>query len=229
MTLREFAATLESTLLDAGAGERRVEELCGEAVAAGFAGVCVSPCRAACAARHLAGTPVRLVSVAGFPLGTQTTRTKVAEVAELVALGAAEVDVVFNQGWFLEGRLMPLAEELREVRRAAAGALLKVILETGTLLPGQVREAAALALGAGADYLKTSTGYAPVGARVEDVRLLAQVAAGRCGVKAAGGIRSFAQARELLRAGADRIGTSRAGTLWEEAQATLAGEPGGPP
>src|SRR5512133_1924863 len=163
MTLEEFAGAVESTLLSATAREPEVEALCREAAEAGFRGVCVPPCRAKAAAGFLAGTAVRVVSVAGFPLGFQNARAKVAEVAELFELGAHEVDLVMNVGLFLDGRLSPVSGELREARRAAGDGVLKVILETGLLTPEQTREAASLALGAGADFLKTSTGFGPAG------------------------------------------------------------------
>jgi len=222
---RDFARCIESTLLGAAVTALEVEALCREAVQRDFAAVCVSPCRVAEALAHVAKTAVRVVTVAGFPLGTQTVRAKVAEVGEAFEAGAHEVDLVFNLGLFLDGRLTAVSAELREARRAAAGVL-KVILETGVLEPAKVREAAALAVGAGADYLKTSTGFGPTGARIPDVRLLRQVAGSRCGVKAAGGIRSYEQAEALLAAGADRIGTSSAGAIWRGAQARLVAQPG---
>lgn len=218
---REFARCIESTLLSAAATALQVDALCREAARCGFAAVCVNPCRVAATRDGLAGTPVRVVTVAGFPLGAQTQRAKVAEVAEAMEAGAHEVDLVINLGLFLDGRLSAVAAELREARRAAGEGVLKVILETGALEPAQAREAAALAVGAGADYLKTSTGFGPAGARVSDVRLLRQVAGRRCGVKAAGGIRTYEQAESLLAAGADRIGTSSAGAIWAEARARL--------
>lgn len=217
MTLSEFADTLESTLLTATAREADVEALCRQAVALGCRGVCVAPCRVRGAAVLLAKTPVRTIGVAGFPLGFQSARTKAAEVAELFELGAQEVDLVMNIGLFLEGRLSPVAGELREARRAAGEGVLKVILETGYLNVDQMKEAASLALGAGADYLKTSTGLGPAGARIPDVRVLRQVAGSRCRIKAAGGVRTFDQARSLLLAGADTLGTSSAAALLAEA------------
>jgi deoxyribose-phosphate aldolase len=223
MTLKEIALSLESTLLSATATEAQVRALCHEAVEKGFFGVCVSPCRLRLAADLVAGTGARVVSVAGFPLGTQTSRVKVAEVAELFEVGANEVDLVFNVGFFLEGRISPVSNEIREARRAAADGVLKVILETGLLEPSQIREAAALAIGAGADFLKTSTGFGPSGARIPDVRILRQVAGNRCGIKAAGGIRSLDQAQALLAAGADRLGTSAAGAVWQEAENRFGG------
>ncbi len=208
---------LESTLLSPVAGAAEVEALCREAAELGLHGVCVSPCRVGEASRWLAGTGVRVVTVVGFPLGTQTPRCKAAEVDEAVAAGAHEVDAVWNLGWFLEGRYRAVVAELRGLRRAAGDRTLKVILETGHLTPPKLREAAALALGAGADFLKTSTGFGPRGATVEDVRTLRQVAGGRCGVKASGGIRSLEHASDLLAAGADRLGTSSAGTICRQA------------
>lgn len=221
MTQQEFALTVESTLLGAEVSEKRVEGLCREAAELGVLAVCVSPCRAAAALKFLGLTGPRVVSVAGFPLGTQTSRSKVAEVSELFELGAHEVDFVYNVGLFLEGRISPVSSEIRDARRAAGNGVLKVILETGLLEQGQIREAAALALGAGADFLKTSTGFGPAGARIPDVRILRQVAGNRCGVKAAGGIRSLDQAEALLAAGADRLGTSTAAAIWKEARARL--------
>lgn len=226
MTLDDFAQTIESTLLAPKASEAEVETLCQEAAEVGYVAVCVSPCRVQAALGYLAPTPVRVVSVAGFPLGTQTSGIKVAEVAELFDAGVHEVDMVMNLGLFLEGRLTRVSSEIREARKAAGAGILKVILETGSLSPAQAREAAALALGAGADFLKTSTGFGLAGARIPDVRLLRQVAGSRCGVKASGGIRSFDQARALLAAGADRLGTSSAAVIWREATEAI-GRPDG--
>ncbi len=221
MDLSQFAKTLESTLLSPAASTKAVEALCAEAALNGFLGVCVSPCRAAQAVERLRGSGVKVVSVAGFPLGTQTPRTKAAEVAELVEMGVDEVDVVMNVGWFLERRISAVSEELRLARGACGDRVFKVILETGSLTLRQIAEAGALALGAGADFLKTSTGYGPRGAEVRDVEILRQVAGERCGIKASGGIRSYRQAAELLAAGASRIGTSSAGVLLKEAKDAL--------
>jgi deoxyribose-phosphate aldolase len=217
VTPQEFSLTIESTLLTPTARENQVEALCREAADSGFYGVCVAPSRVTVALRALSGTGVRVVSVAGFPLGAQTTRAKVAEVSDLFEMGAHEADLVMNIGLFLDGRIASVSGEIREARRAAGSGVLKVILETCHLTPGQIREAASLALGAGADLLKTSTGFGPEGARIADVRILRQVAGKRCGVKAAGGIRTFEQAQALLAAGADRLGTSSATKLLAEA------------
>jgi deoxyribose-phosphate aldolase len=160
---------------------------------------------------------VRVVSVAGFPLGNSTSASKAREVAELVQTGAHEVDIVANLGLFLEGRSGEVAEEFRLVRKACEGRTLKVILETGSLTPPQMEALAVIALGEGADFLKTSTGYGPRGATVEDVKILAGVEGPPRGVKASGGIKTLAQAISLLEAGAQRIGTSSAGAIMKEA------------
>lgn len=217
--------TIESTLLSATASEADVLKLCRDAVRFGFQGVCVAPARAAAAVRELRGTAVRVVSVAGFPLGNQTTRVKSFEAAELVGLGVDEVDALMNVGAFLEGRIHAVLSEFVELRRivggeVGTGLVFKVILETGCLTPEQIDEAARMAVDAGADFLKTSTGYGPRGASVEDVRQLRAIAGRKRGVKASGGIRTLRQALDLIEAGADRIGTSSAVRIVEEAAGT---------
>ncbi|RMG94220.1 MAG: deoxyribose-phosphate aldolase [Candidatus Dadabacteria bacterium] len=219
MDREALRSAIESTLLSPVASAAQVEALCREAAEHGWLGVCVSPCRVAEAAGHLRGTGVRVVTVVGFPLGTSSTRAKAGEVEQALRDGAEEVDAVWNVGWFLEGRYRAVAEELRTLRTAAGDRVLKVILETAYLDPPRLKEAGALALGCGADFLKTSTGFGPRGASLDDVRVLRQVARGRCGVKASGGIRTLEQAVALLDAGADRIGTSSAGAIWAEAGA----------
>jgi deoxyribose-phosphate aldolase len=216
MKASEIRKTLESTLLAPTAGGAEIEKLCAEAEGLGLYGVCVAPCRVREALGFLKSGKVRVVSVAGFPLGNSTAETKAGEVAELVRIGAHEVDIVANVGLFLEGRVREVAEEFRLARRAGEGRVLKVILETGFLTPSQIRELGGIALGEGADFLKTSTGYGPRGASVEDIRILAGIKGSR-GIKASGGIRTLSQVGELIGAGATRIGTSSAGAIMKEA------------
>jgi deoxyribose-phosphate aldolase len=213
MSATTLAATIESTLLKPEATAQQIEALCREAAQLSCFGVCIAPAHVALAAEMLRGSPLAVVTVVGFPLGNQTTRTKTLETEELIALGATEIDVVINVGWVREGRFDRIQAELEEVRKATGGNTLKVILETGLLSPAQLDGAARAALDAGADFLKTSTGYGPRGASVEDVHFLAKVAEGRAGVKAAGGIRDRGAALALVGAGAGRIGTSAAGTI----------------
>lgn len=213
MSATLLADAIEATLLKAQATSAQIKALCAEAVKLNCHGVCIAPANVALAAEVLKGSPVAIVTVAGFPLGNQTTRAKAFEVQESIKLGATEIDVVINIGWAKEGRFDKICDELKEVRKATADNTLKVILETGLLSPAQLDGAARAALDAGADFLKTSTGYGPRGASAEDVHFLAKVAKGMAGVKAAGGIRDRRTALALIEAGADRIGTSAAGVI----------------
>ncbi|TAL18040.1 deoxyribose-phosphate aldolase [bacterium] len=217
MNPSEIRKTLESTLLAPTASGAGIEKLCAEAMALGLYGVCVAPCRVREALGFLKGSEARVVSVAGFPLGNSTAETKAGEVAELVQIGAHEVDIVANAGLFLEGRVKEVAAELKMARKASEGRVLKVILETGFLTPAQIGELGGIALSEGADFLKTSTGYGPRGATVEDIRILAEIEGPRRGIKASGGIRTLSQVEELIAAGATRIGTSSAGAIMGEA------------
>jgi deoxyribose-phosphate aldolase len=164
---------------------------------------------------------VAVASVCGFPLGATTTAAKVFEAREALAAGAREIDVVLNIGWALEERWGEVTAELRELAGAVhgEGGTLKVILECGLLNAPLKVEAARRAVEAGADFLKTSTGFLAGGATVEDVALLRRIAGSSAGVKASGGIRSLDQARTMLEAGADRLGTSSGVKIMEEARA----------
>lgn len=173
--------------------------------------------------RELEGSPVKVCTVIGFPLGATTTGVKVAEAREAALDGIDEMDVVLNIGAVKEGDTKFLMSELDKVIEAARDVrrdiTVKVILETGLLSDHEKLLACWVATGAGADFVKTSTGFGPSGATVEDVRFLRNAVGPHFGVKAAGGIRDLAFARELLAAGANRLGTSAAGRImrqWEE-------------
>jgi deoxyribose-phosphate aldolase len=198
--LRDLAGRIEHTLLRPDATRADVEAALSDALRWGCRALCVHPCRVPL----VRGAGIPLVTVAGFPLGADRPEVK-ARAAELaLADGADEVDMVLNLGALKSGDLAAAAADVRAVRRALPGRVLKVILETGLLSPAEAEEAARLAVGEGADFLKTSTGYGPRGATIGDVLLLRRF--GR--VKAAGGIRTFAQATALVAAGAERLGTS---------------------
>lgn len=201
-------AAIEHTLLRATATPQDVEALCAEARLHGFAAVCVNSLHAPAAAAALAGSGVRLATVAAFPLGASSAADTAAEVEHARRVGAQEVDVVAPLGWVAAAAWSEVARWLADVRRAASGMVLKVILETGYFEPARLEPLAELVVDSGADYLKTSTGFGPRGASLEDVRLLAAVARGRAAVKASGGIRTRELALELLGAGASRLGTS---------------------
>lgn len=204
----EIRRRIEDTLLRPDAGPAAVAELCQRAVRFRFFGVCVNPAYVQLAASELAGTGLTVVSVAGFPLGASRSDIKAREAAQAVLDGAGEIDMVMNIGLLKEQRYAAVEEDIREVVRAA-GVPVKVILECGYLTPTEMARACEAALAAGARFVKTATGFGPAGARVEDVRLLRSIVGWRCGIKAAGGIRTFEEAHALVVAGADRIGTSR--------------------
>lgn len=172
--------------------------------------VCVQPCWAALAVSLLRTTPVKVASVVGFPHGATLGSVKRYEAAELIRLGADELDMVINVGELLSGGRIAVENDIRgtvEVAHAA-GAMVKVILETALLNHDQKVLACELAVAAGADFVKTSTGFASAGATIEDVALLRATVGERAGVKAAGGIRDAAKLLAMVEAGADRIGSS---------------------
>lgn len=207
---------IEQTLLGPEATAAEVRAHCEEALRHGFVGVCVAPARVGEAAAILHGRPVALVTTAGFPHGTTPPDAKAFEAERAYGRGATEVDFVMHLGLAKDGDWDGVLREFATLRAAVPEAILKVILETGALTEDEVRRAAACAVEAGLDFVKTSTGYGPRGATPEDVRLLRAVVGGRCRVKASGGIRTREQALALVAAGADRIGTSRGPDLVRE-------------
>lgn len=205
----ELAKMIDHTLLKPDATLHDIEKLCAEAKEYGFCSVCVNPTWVRYAATLLAGSGVKVCTVVGFPLGATTTATKVAEAQEAVANGATEIDMVINVGLLKSGHLDDVRHEIATIEHMVRRkALLKVIIETA-LLTDNEKVAAALAVqGAGADYVKTSTGFAASGATVADVELLAKTVGPHVGVKASGGVRDVAAARAMIGAGATRIGSS---------------------
>lgn len=202
-------------LIDWGAGlkpeltDRELEAACDEALALGVGQLCVQPSLVLPAVRRLDGR-VAVVSVAGFPHGMSLPEVKAREAALAVDQGAAEVDMVLNRGWLRGGEVARAEEDVRAVVRAAGGRPVKVILETAALTEDEARLGCRVAETAGAAFVKTSTGFGYGGATVEAVRLLAATVGGRLGVKASGGLRTLADARAMLAAGATRLGTSAA-------------------
>jgi deoxyribose-phosphate aldolase len=210
MTDIELARRIDSTLLRADATASDIRRLCAEALHLRFCAVCIQPSWVTLAHSELAGTDVRIATVAGFPHGANLARIKAAEAAESARSGAHELDMVMNIGLAKMHDWNAVTEDIRWVVNAVAGfgAIVKVILECSLLSEDEKRLAASAAADAGAAFVKTSTGYGPGGATPEDVRLLAAAVAGRCKVKAAGGIRDRETALVMIEAGADRIGTS---------------------
>lgn len=201
---------IDHAILNPDATEEDVRTACQLGADLGVVTVCVQACWAKIAVEVLQGHTTRPASVLGFPHGANTTEAKLIEAITLLETGVVELDMVMNVGWFRSGRLDDVAEEISSLHLVCSGAgvVLKVILETGYLTDEQKVEAAALAAREEADFVKTSTGFGPSGATVEDVRLLHSAVPPHVGVKAAGGICTLAQIQELVAAGASRIGTS---------------------
>jgi deoxyribose-phosphate aldolase len=208
MELLSPAPFIDHTLLRADATADDIRRLCEEAVEHGFAAVCIPPVFVRLAAELLYGSEVATATVIGFPLGYQTTEVKVFEGDQAAAAGASEIDMVIHLGMARQGDLDAVEEEIRQVARRVRPASVKVIIECALLDDPLKQALTARVVAAGAAYVKTSTGFAASGATEADVRLLAGIAAGRIGVKAAGGIRDWKFCRSLLAAGATRIGTS---------------------
>lgn len=202
------AKYIDHTLLRADATAVDIARLCEEAVESGFASVCIPPCHVAQASKLLYGSEVAVGTVIGFPLGNQTTETKVFETRQAIDLGADEVDMVVRLGAATLADFDIVSEDIRRVVAVAEGHVVKVIIECCLFDAGVKRILTEIVAVSGADYVKTSTGFAASGATVEDVSLLAQVASARIKVKAAGGIRDWPTCQAMLAAGASRIGTS---------------------
>ncbi len=215
------APFIDHTLLKPETTEQQISVLCEEAVEYGFASACLPPAFVSQAVDHLYGSEVKVCSVIGFPCGYNSLRQKVNETSGLAAQGAQELDMVISVGQLLERHFNKMEEEIAQVVIAAGGATVKVIIECCYLSPELMQRATDIVCKAGAGFVKTSTGFGPYGAKVEDVRLLAQTAAGRIGVKAAGGIRDLTSLQEMLTAGATRIGSSAGVAIFQEWQARL--------
>ena len=201
-------ALIDHTVLRPDATKVEVLRLCEEAKDNGFTVIFVPPCYLDEAMAAVAGTGTRVGIPIGFPLGGHSTTIKVAEAVEAVQRGATVLDMVLNISRLKSADHDYVRTDIAEVVKATVGVEHKVILETCYLTPQEKRTACRLVVEAGADYVKTSTGFGAAGATVEDVRLLRAVVAGRVKVKASGGIRDWKTTRAMLEAGADRIGTS---------------------
>lgn len=226
-TPASLAAVLDHTLLKPEATRDQVIALCHEAAEHRFACAMVNPTWVPLATSVLAGTSIPVGVVIGFPLGASLTTSKRDEAREMVKMGARELDMVLNIGMLKSGLYDQAETDIRSVVEVsrAAGAVVKVILETCLLsLPEKLR-AAEIVIHAGADYLKTSTGLSTGGATAADVALLRGIAGDSCGVKASGGIRTLGDARAMLEAGASRIGASASVRIVEELSAALANAP----
>ncbi len=237
LTAGELAASIagliDHTLLKPEASRADIEKLCAEALRFGFASVCINPWYVPLAAAIVRGSAVKVCTVVGFPLGATFTRVKIYEAEEAIKLGAQEIDMVQNVGALksdpCQGQDRQLDRQqdqqvefdMRGVVEAShrGGAICKVILETALLTDSEKIRASLAAQRAGADFVKTSTGFSSAGATVEDVALLRATVGNALGIKAAGGIRSLEDVRRMIRAGATRIGVSSGVKIVEQAQA----------
>lgn len=218
---RHLAAIIDHTVLKADATTADVEQLCSEAAEYGIGCVILNPANLSLAAFLLAGASTKIGSVVGFPLGATTTNAKRYEALEAIRLGAHEIDMVMNIGALKSGDRARVEADMRGLVEVVHdnGAVLKIAIEAGLLALEEKILACQLAVAAGADYLKSSTGFSPTGASIPDISLMRGVAGDKIGVKASGGIRTLHDAQRMIDAGASRIGTSAARAIIEEARA----------
>ncbi len=209
MNQDKIAKYIDHTILKPDASEDEVRKVCDEAKTYGFASVCVNPCYIELVADLLSGSGVAPCATIGFPLGAVTPEMKAAETEAVIALGAWEADMVVNVGAVKSGDWALVKQDIEAVVSAAVGrALVKVIIEACLLTEEEKVKVCTIAKEAGADFVKTSTGFSKGGATEEDVRLMRQTVGPQMGVKASGGIRSFEDAVKMIEAGATRLGTS---------------------
>jgi deoxyribose-phosphate aldolase len=209
MKSEQIAAMIDHTLLKADGTRNDIIKLCEEAKQYNFATVCVNPYWVPLAVEELKGSKVGVTTVIGFPLGSSSSLIKVAEARDSIANGATEIDMVLNVGAMKSGDFQAVENDIRGVAQACQGkAILKVIIETCYLTDSEKLQAAQLCKLAGADFVKTSTGFGPTGATIEDIQLIRQAVGDKMGIKASGGVRDLPFALQLIEAGATRLGTS---------------------
>ena len=201
-----IASYIDHTMLKPDASEETILRYCKEAKEYHFCSVCVNSCHVPLVHKALAGSGVKTCCVVGFPLGAMSTAAKAFEAKQAVSDGAEEIDMVINIGALKDKNDSFVRDDIQAVVNASRPALVKVIIETCLLTDEEKVRACALSVSAGADFVKTSTGFSTGGALIEDVKLMKKTVAGRARVKASGGIRTPEFARELIEAGADRIG-----------------------
>jgi deoxyribose-phosphate aldolase len=207
--MKEIAKMIDHTLLKAEATKEQVEQLCAEAKEYRFASVCVNPTWVSYASELLQGTGVDVCTVIGFPLGATTPETKAFETTNAIENGATEVDMVINVGALKDRNDTLVERDIQAVVNAAKGkALTKVIIETSLLTEEEKVRACKLAVSAGTDFVKTSTGFSTGGATIADIALMRKTVGLTIGVKASGGVRSAEDAKNMIDAGATRIGAS---------------------
>ena len=209
----EYNRLIDHTLLAADATQDKIVKLCEEAKENHFASVCVNPCWIPLCASILKGSDTKVCTVIGFPLGARTTEAKVFEASDAVSKGAEEVDRVINIGKLKDKQNDYIYDEIKAIKEGCHGRLLKVIIECCLLTDEEKERACLLAKKAGADFVKTSTGFSKWGATKEDIKLMRETVGPLMGVKAAGGVRTHEEMLEMIENGATRIGTSSGAKL----------------
>ena len=216
MDKQQLASMIDHTILKADATRESVEKICKEALEYKFASVCINPANVELAAEMLKGSEVKVCTVIGFPLGANTSEVKAFETKDAIAKGADEVDMVINIGRLKDKDYEYVKNDIKAVVEAAKGkALTKVIIETCLLTDEEKVKACELSKEAGADFVKTSTGFSTGGATPEDIKLMRETVGPDMGVKASGGVRSFEDAKAVIENGATRIGASSSITICE--------------
>jgi len=210
----EINKLIDHTYLKAVGTKKEIDTILDEAIAYDFKSVCVNPTWVEYAAESLKKSDVLVCTVIGFPLGASTTDTKVYETIDALKKGADEIDMVLNIGWVKEGRFDAVEKEIKAVKDICQNNILKVILETCYLTDEEIKKASEAAISAGADFIKTSTGFGTDGATVEAVKIMASVAKGK-GVKASGGVKTLEDLEKMVEAGATRIGASSGVSLMQ--------------
>jgi deoxyribose-phosphate aldolase len=208
MDIKEILEKCDHTLLRVDATSQEIMKLCDQAIKYNCASVCIPPCHVAGAKRYV-GDKLKICTVIGFPNGYMTTAVKAFEAADAVSNGADEIDMVINISMVKDGCWVDVANDIRAVRKATEGKLLKVIIETCLLTDEEKVHMCKIVADCGADYIKTSTGFSKWGATREDVQLMRENSPASVKVKAAGGISSLQDAEDFINLGADRLGTSR--------------------
>jgi len=215
-TERAIARLIDHTALKPETTRAQIELLCAEAAKYGFMSVCINPFWVPLCAQLLGGHPVEICTVVGFPLGSMTSEMKAAEARQAVQIGATEVDMVLNVGALKSGMIDVVEADIRAVREATRGVILKVILETSKLNDKEKVAACLAAKRAGADFVKTSTGFGGGGATAPDIALMRRIVGNQLGVKASGGVRNKGDALLMMASGASRIGASASVKIMQE-------------
>lgn len=219
MKKKDMAKYIDHTLLKPEATPAEIETLCAEALEYNFASVCINPGYVETASKMTRGSQVKVCTVIGFPLGANTTETKVFEASDAISKGAAEIDMVINIGRFKSKEYDYVENEIKAIAKAINGrALLKVIVETCLLEDWEIKKACEVVRDSGADFIKTSTGFSKAGATVHHIELMKSVLGDSIGIKASGGIRTYDAALRMIRAGATRIGASASVAICDAAE-----------